>query len=443
MMNRQATQPWRVLWSFMLALFLFTSQSDAKTLGARSKSLTLGVPTSSLSFPCQAFRENEEPLPTQHVTKSNPSTNSLLPSSEKTVASSKSTRRRKRKSTMLASTKSRGGAAVAAPAAVISKPSLGLDGSSRKAKSALLDGLRSGMASGMAAVCVKTLLQPLDAIKTLQQFQQAKAGAGERALSTLGAARVLLNRPGGVANFYAGLGVTVVGAIPGVALYFGVYQFCKNKFLTQTEWGAKRPRVSIALSAAIGNSIASCSRTPYEVLKQKLQMGTYPTFGAAARAVMAHPMEALFPKGGVLIQTVRDVPYAVVSLLVYESLQEAFRTRDMTTGRKKKWDFFIGGVSGGVGSWVSNPMDVIKTRLQTDSTNQYGGSVVKCTSMLWQEGGAAAFLRGSVPRLMHKIPANCFFFFFYETFRRLLNADSPTAEDAATKTRAKKQTKTQ
>ena len=43
--------------------------------------------------------------------------------------------------------------------------------------------------------------------------------------------------------------------------------------------------------------------------------------------------------------------------------------------------------------------------------------------MVWKEGGTAAFLRGSVPRLMHKVPANCFFFLFYEMFRRLLNAD--------------------
>ena len=34
-----------------------------------------------------------------------------------------------------------------------------------------------------------------------------------------------------------------------------------------------------------------------------------------------------------------------------------------------------------------------------------------------------AFLRGSVPRLMHKIPANGFFFVFYEFFRRVLGAE--------------------
>ena len=67
-------------------------------------------------------------------------------------------------------------------------------------------------------------------------------------------------------------------------------------------------------------------------------------------------------------------------------------------------------------------MDVIKTRLQTDST-LYGGSVRTCFSMTLQEGGPSAFLRGSVPRLMHKVPANACFFLFYEFFRTVLKVD--------------------
>jgi len=305
----------------------------------------------------------------------------------------------------------------------------------------------------MAAACVKTLLQPLDAIKTLQQYQQttttttttaalnAAAAATTRQqqqqpLTMWAAARTLLHKPGGWTNFYAGLGVTVVGSIPGVALYFGVYQYCKKKLWHETQWGHDHPRASIALAAAVGNSVASCSRVPYEVLKQNLQTGTYASWGAACRAVLEHPVAALFPKGGVWVQTVRDVPYAVVTLLVYESLQDAVRARrrrqrgePLSARQRKLWDFVIGGTSGGLGSWVTNPMDVIKTRLQTDVNGQlYGGSIVQCARTVWQEGGAAAFLRGSVPRLMHKVPANCFFFVFYETFRRLLIPAQPSQQ---------------
>ena len=120
--------------------------------------------------------------------------------------------------------------------------------------------------------------------------------------------------------------------------------------------------------------------------------------------------------GGVAIQMLRDVPYAVATLLVYEYLQGTLQ------GSAKERDFILGGISGGFGSWVTNPMDVVKTRLQTNS-GLYGGSIRACAREVWHEGGAAAFMRGSVPRLMHKVPANAFFFFFYETFRRILRVE--------------------
>ena len=44
-------------------------------------------------------------------------------------------------------------------------------------------------------------------------------------------------------------------------------------------------------------------------------------------------------------------------------------------------------------------------------------------SAVLEEGGPMAFLRGSVPRLMHKIPANGCFFVFYEFFQRVLRVE--------------------
>jgi hypothetical protein len=65
----------------------------------------------------------------------------------------------------------------------------------------------------------------------------------------------------------AGIGVAMVGAMPSVGLYFGIYSFCKRTF---REWDPEandqRQTLYIALSAAIGNTIASASRVPYEVL---------------------------------------------------------------------------------------------------------------------------------------------------------------------------------
>lgn len=137
-------------------------------------------------------------------------------------------------------------------------------------------------------------------------------------------------------------------------------------------------------------------------------------------------MSTLFPVGGIAAQMLRDIPYAVVTLLTYEHLKKVWKPRAQERFPSiptRSWDLLVGGLAGGVGSFVTNPADVIKTRVQTDSSTSaiYGGSIQKCAVMIWQQEGPTAFLRGSVPRLLHKVPANAFFFLFYELFRSVFN----------------------
>lgn len=72
--------------------------------------------------------------------------------------------------------------------------------------SAWLDGLKSGLSSALAAACVKTLLQPVDAVKTLQQYRISTGGT---ALTVVQACREIW-AVGGLSQFYAGLGVVCV-----------------------------------------------------------------------------------------------------------------------------------------------------------------------------------------------------------------------------------------
>lgn len=123
-------------------------------------------------------------------------------------------------------------------------------------------------------------------------------------------------------TFYkAGLGVAAIGAMPSVGLYFGIYSYSK-RIITPRLKQAVGPtrekslmsdnaarRIGIAASAAIGNTFASFSRVPYEVVKQQLQTGQYPNTRKALTAMFrSKGMRAFFPLGGVSIQMVRDIP---------------------------------------------------------------------------------------------------------------------------------------
>lgn len=303
--------------------------------------------------------------------------------------------------------------------------------SSQCSSNAAINGVKNSIASGMAAACSKALLAPFDTIKTVQQ----QGINGGKALGVVEAAGVVMSRPKGFIELYAGLGVSAVGAMPSVGLYFGVYSYSKEKlkpFLkrvmkpTNERTEAMMHTISIAMAAGIGNTIASFSRVPYEVVKQKLQTAEYSsTIGAMTNMYQTAGLRGFFPVGGVTIQMIRDIPYAIVTLLTYECLRDHW----VNKREKASWrDMVAGATAGGVGSYATNPMDVIKTRLQVDSS-LYNGSVWNCMKATYVEGGSAAFLRGSVPRLMHKIPANGAFFVFYELFRRVLGVEDSSSRE--------------
>lgn len=66
-----------------------------------------------------------------------------------------------------------------------------------KHSSALAEGLKNTLASGLAAACSKTILAPFDTIKTVQQDVM-----GGRSLTLVEAIRKICGRDGGFANLY-------------------------------------------------------------------------------------------------------------------------------------------------------------------------------------------------------------------------------------------------
>ncbi|CAM9762661.1 unnamed protein product, partial [Hapterophycus canaliculatus] len=78
----------------------------------------------------------------------------------------------------------------------------------------------------------------------------------------------------------------------------------------------------------------------------------------------------------------------------------------------------LGGISGGIGPCVNNPLDVVKTRLQKQvfilgQAPKYGG-FVPGISLIAKEEGVKALWKGLTPRLMRIMPGQAITFMTYE-----------------------------
>lgn len=144
----------------------------------------------------------------------------------------------------------------------------------------------------------------------------------------------------------------------------------------------------------------------------------------------------LFGTGKLQSQILRDVPYAVFVLVTYEMLQGYLarrRAAAASSGKnndgnggstsvlenKQLLDAVCGSIAGGVGTFLTSPMDVIKTRLMT--SNSQHTTILQVVSAILASEGVATFFVGASSRLMHKIPANGLFFLCYEWFKSLLD----------------------
>lgn len=86
-------------------------------------------------------------------------------------------------------------------------------------------------------------------------------------------------------------------------------------------------------------------------------------------------------------------------------------------------NFAAGGLAG-VGYWLSiYPLELIKTRIQSDSSvlheRKYRG-IVDCAVQTLQHEGVGAFFKGFSAAMLRSFPANAFCFLGYEVAQRQL-----------------------
>lgn len=282
-------------------------------------------------------------------------------------------------------------------------------GASLSAKGNFITGLLSGAVAGTT---VDLILYPLDTVKTRLQ---ATAGA-KLSVSTF-------------KGLFNGVAPAIAASAPCAAVFFGAYDSMK-RVLTD-----KLPddyaTVAHAGAAAGADIAQSVVRVPFEVVKQRVQAGV----DASGRIALSNVLRTQGPRGlyrGWGALAMRDLPFDIIEFPLYEYFKHEWAK---VKGEKlAPWQGSLcGSAAGGIAAGLTTPLDVVKTRLMTQSPGQYSG-IVSCLQSILKDEGPGALFAGAVPRMTSIAFGGAIFFGAYETAKSLISVKFEERNAAGAKT---------
>ena len=251
--------------------------------------------------------------------------------------------------------------------------------------------------AGAAAACAATVVfHPIDTVKTILQRDVAST-----------ATQVLRNS--GARGLYIGVVPAGVSMAAACAVRMGAYEVLKEQLLgNNTLPLPSSPSARVALASGCSVVVSALVRSPLDMIKTQMQSG-------ASTSVVSAVQTAL-TEGGVLglyrgahLALLRDVPFFSINLVLYERLRHE-RQQHRHGVSSVSETIVIGGLSQGFAGFVTNPIDVLKTRVQTGRANTF----VEAFRSVMKDGGLATFMRGALMRTLWIAPQGCIYYPVYE-----------------------------
>ncbi|OPB43241.1 calcium dependent mitochondrial carrier protein [Trichoderma guizhouense] len=316
-----------------------------------------------------------------------------------------------------------------------------------------LEGLGYFLAGAIAGGVSRTATAPLDRLK-VYLLVNTNSGA-ETAVTALKQGRLVdalrnaarpfsdavkdLYRSGGLRSFFAGNGLNVVKIMPETAIKFGSYEATKRALANFEGHGDAKNINSYSkfVAGGLAGMVAQFCVYPLDTLKFRLQCETVQG-GLKGSALVRQTAMKMYADGGlracyrgVTMGLIGMFPYSAIDMGMFEFLKNTYRIRyakyagcheddaepgNIATG-------IIGATSGAFGASVVYPLNVVRTRLQTQGTvmhpQTYTG-IWDVTQKTIQHEGVRGLYKGLTPNLLKVAPALSITWVVYENAKRIL-----------------------
>jgi solute carrier family 25 citrate transporter 1 len=226
---------------------------------------------------------------------------------------------------------------------------------------------------------------------------------------------------------YSGCTAQIVGTAAKASSRFFFYENAKHAFAA-LNGGTLSSAGLIAAGLAAGAAEGALVVAPSEKLKTELIAdANRPTrkfagfIDAARQIIQADGLRGLYR--GVVPVIARQGVNNGVRLSVYGVLKER-AAHDYPDGKLPTYVTFLNGVVAGVCTvYASQPVDVVKTRMQSpDAQTLYNRSSLNCIRVTLQQDGILAFWRGATARLGRVGVSGAIVFTVYEKVLDMLQS---------------------
>lgn len=268
------------------------------------------------------------------------------------------------------------------------------------------------IAGSLSGTCSTLLFQPFDLVKTRLQVSPAgrlKLGGTDGMLYTF----YSVARREHIVGLWRGLVPSLSRCVPGIGMYF-----CTLHGLTQFTSNERTMGESVVLGAC-ARTIAGITLLPVTVVKTRFESGFYKYNS------MRHALTSIWKseggKGlysGLLATVARDAPFSGLYLMFYTEIKRQAKNELGTPELSSFETFTCGAFAGIMASIVTQPADVVKTRLQL-FPHKYNstGSAVFC---VFKTNGVQGLFKGLVPRTLRRTLMAALSWTVYERLSRKL-----------------------
>ncbi|KAI8624582.1 mitochondrial carrier [Xylariaceae sp. FL1651] len=310
------------------------------------------------------------------------------------------------------------------------------------------------IAGAIAGGISRTATAPLDRLKVYllvntksnanAVLDAAKKGRPIGALKKAGRPLVAavgdLYKSGGVRGFFAGNGLNVVKIMPETAIRFGAYEAAK-KTLAGFEGHGDPHNInpySRFVAGGVAGMVAQFCVYPLDTLKFRLQ-SEYVSGGARGNALLFQTAQKMYAEGGaraayrgVTMGLVGMFPYSAIDMGTFEFLKTTYVKYKAKASGCHEEDAqpstfatgIMGASSGAFGASVVYPLNVLRTRLQTQGTSMHPArytGIWDVARKTVQNEGFRGLYKGLMPNLLKVAPALSITWMVYENAKKIMH----------------------